>query len=161
MKLILLNKEHKDEVSYLYSALLKFQKEVYGSKVPIDVNVFISSHFAIYLVVDNNDEFCGFTSFIYNDYFTMREPTVGNSYLYIEKEARRTKAMHLISIQAGKVASQLGLSLEHYIANESASEKFIGRLDGKKVYTTYEFRLTEVIRETNRLMSKLNLKETQ
>jgi hypothetical protein len=66
--------------------------------------------------------------------------------------------MHLISIQAGKICSDLGLPLEHYIVDGSASEKFVGRLNGTKVYTVYEFELPEVLRETQRLLGKVNIK---
>ena len=159
MKLILLNKDNPTHIAYLKSALLGFQEEVFASSTEIDYNSFVNHHYAIYLIVSNNNELVGFSSFIINTYYGMRQSTVGNTYLFIEKEHRRSKAMHLISIQAGEICKELGFPLEHYIADGGGSEKFVGRLNGKKVYTTYEFGLNEVERETNRLKTKIKLKE--
>jgi hypothetical protein len=159
MKLIILDKDNKDEVYYLDTALHKFQEEVYNSKVDIDVGFFINNHYAIYLVVADDGSYVGFSAFIVNYYFTLREPTIGNSYLYVERGYRKTVAMHLISIQAGRLCKMFGFPLEQYMADGSASEKFVGRMNGKKVYTTYEFGLDEVNKEALRLESKLSLKD--
>jgi len=159
MKLKLFDTDSIDDRHYLLTALIKFQKEVFGKNKSIELESFITGHYAIYLIVDDKGGYVGFSSFNVNRYFSLREPTVGNTYLFIEKSHRRSKAMHLISIQAGKLCEQLGYPLEHYIVDGSGSEKFVNRLDGKKVYTVYEFELDEVKRETNRLMSKVNIKE--
>jgi len=162
VKLILLNKDSNEEVDYLLSALVKFQKEVYPNSMTIvDVDSFINCHYAIYLVIDDTEEYVGFTSFVVNNYYSLREPTVGNAFLFIEKSHRRSRAMHLVSIQAGKICLELGYPLEHYIADGSGSEKFVGRLNGKKIYTTYEFELDEVKRETDRLISKVSIKDNK
>lgn len=162
MKLVLMDKHSIEHVAYLSKALNKFQKEVYPNETTVvDVQMFIDYHFSIYLIVSDDDKFAGFTSFNYNPYYGLRQATIGNTFLFIEKEYRRTRAMHLISIQAGKVCQDTGLPLEHYIVDGSASEKFVGRLNGKKVYTTYEFELSEVLRETQRLSDKVTLKENE
>jgi len=158
MKLLLLNKQSVIHRGQLLDFLTAFQKEVYSSNTVVDLDCFIDNHYAIYLIVADDKKIVGFSAFVINHYYSLREPTVGNTYLYIDKEYRRSKAMHLVSIQAGHIALELGYPLEHYIADGSGSEKFVGRLNGKKVYTTYEFELSEVERETNRLKDKVNIR---
>jgi len=157
--MVFLDKSCEEHVAYLSSALYKFQKEVFPKKeTNVDVQMFIDYHFSIYLAVSNNNEFVGFTSFNYNGYFGIKSPTIGNTYLFIEKSHRRSNAMHLMSIQSGKVCEQAGLPLEHYIVDGGGSEKFVGRLNGKKIYTTYEFDASEVLRETQRIETIVKIK---
>jgi len=159
MKLRLLSNTSVEDVIELKYLLSKFQEEVYGCTTTIDALRFIEGHYAIYFVVNELGFIVGFSSFVYNDYYSLREATIGNDYIFIEKEYRRSKAMHLISIQAGKLCLDTGCPLEHYIVKDSGSEKFVGRLNGKKLYTTYEFDLAEVKRETDRLLTKVKIKE--
>ena len=161
MKMVLVGKSWKidDQVKYLESALTKFQKEVYPNEsTSVDVDLFIDYHHLIYLVEDDEGEFCGFTAFSYNNYYGMKSPTVGNTFMFVEKSHRRTHAMHLMSIQSGRVCEDMDIPLEHYIVDGSASENFVGRLNATKLYTTYEIETAEVVGEANRLSAKINLK---
>lgn len=160
MKLKIFDKDSHKDYGYLSSALVKFQDEVYKENTVIDIDYFVDSHYAIYLIENNDGDYVGFSSFTINSYFTLRSPTIGNTFIFIEKEYRnRSKAMHLISIQAGMICRDTGYPLEHYIVDGSGSEKFVGRLNGKKIYTTYEFSQDEVSRETSRLISKVKIKD--
>lgn len=158
MKLILLEEDNLEQYEELVRLLKEFQEEVYGSNTEIDIDTFIKHHYAIYLAV-KRDKVVGFTSFVYNGYYGLREATIGNDYIYIEPNSRRSKAMHLFSIQAGKVCENLGLPLEHYIVAGSGSEKFVGRLEGKKLYSAYIYNPNEVSREYHRLRTKVRLKD--
>lgn len=142
----------------LLGLLSKFREEVYGSDTEINLDDFEDYHYAIYLVLSDENDIVGFSSFVINSYYGLRESTVGNDYMYILPEYRRSKAMHLISIQSGRICSDLGLPLEHYIASES-SDRLSKRLAGKKIYCTYIYELSEVKRELERLEKKVRIKK--
>jgi len=145
--------------SQLLELLKKFQKEVYGASTKIDIDGFIIGHHGyIYLILNEESRAIGFSSFVYNSYNGLREATLGNDYIYIDKEYRRTRAMHLISIQAGTLCQNNNIPLEHYVASD-ASAKFNGRMSGKKLFSTFVYEVKEVSREMDRLKSKIRIKE--
>lgn len=150
----------EEKYRYELLKLLKlFQKDVYNSDTKIDEQQFIDHHQQlIYMVLNDEGQAVGFTSFTYNTYFGLRSPTLGNDFIYIMKEYRRTKAMHLISIQAGILCQDYNVPLEHYYASDDSS-KFIGRMKGNRMYSTYIFSIEEVSRETRRLKTKVRIKE--
>ena len=160
-KLKLFDKNSISDKLELLSLLRAFRTEVYDSDTEVDVDTFIDSHYAIYLIVEDSvmDNCVGFTSFIYNSYFGLREPTVGNSFMYIIPEFRRSNAMHLISLQSGAIVKELNIPLEHCIVDGSGSEKFVGRLKGKKLYTVYTYDVDIVIKEFERLKTKIKIKD--
>jgi len=143
---------------HLENLLKKFQEEVYKTDTNIDTDSFVEGHHGyIYMVLNEDGTPVGFSSFTYNPYYGLREATLGNDYIYIEKEYRRSKAMHLISIQAGILCQDNNVPLEHYVASDD-SERFNGRLSGRKLYSVYEYDLKEVSRETERLKTKVRIK---
>lgn len=145
--------------SGLEKLLKMFQREVYNSDTQINTRHFVDNHHGyIYMVLDECGGSVGFSSFIYNGWYGMREPTLGNDFIYIMPEYRRSRAMHLISIQAGVLCKDNDIPLEHYIASEGSAQ-FHGRLTGSKLYTAYEYSVAEVTRETERLKTKVRIKE--
>lgn len=156
VKLVLLDKGFPEECIALEEMLYLFQKEVYGSSTKVDLEMFVKHHLAIYLIM-YEDQVVGFSSFVYNPYYGLREPTIGNDYIYILPEFRRSNAMHMISIQAGQICVDHNLSLEHYIASDE-SELLSKRLSGDKIFTTYIYSIDEVTREYNRLKTKVKIK---
>jgi len=157
MKLTLLDKDSLEHTIYLSDMLVKFQEEVFGSDTEIDIDTFIKYHFAIYLAIIDG-ECIGFTSFVINSYYGLREPTIGNDYIYIVKGHRRSRAMHLFSLQSGKVCIENNLPLEHYIASES-SDRLSKRLSGKKIFTAYIYEVEEVERVFNKLKTKVRIND--
>ena len=152
MKLIIYSPTHKDA---LESMLLKFSKEVFGEAM-VDIDLFITSHSYIYLAIIQ-DEVVGFTSFVINNYFGLRPHTVGNTYLYVEPEHRRSKSLHLMSIQAGLVARDLNMPLEHYVGSNE-SKLLTKRLNGKELYTTYLYEVDECMRVVESLQKRVKVK---
>ena len=152
MKLILYNGEYIDELEKL---LILLSDEVFdcGS---VDIDKFINCHTHIYLAIIA-DEVVGFTSFNVNDYFGLRPSTIGNTYLYVKPEYRRSKALHLFSIQAGLIAKDLDMPLEHYVASD-ASKLLTKRLKGKEIYIAYEYSVEECMLAVNRLTKRLRIK---
>ena len=153
MKLKLFQETDRNDLHHL---LVEFSTEVfnYGS---CDVDMFVKSHSHIYLAIIRG-EVVGFTSFIVNDYYGLRPATVGNTYLYVKPKYRRSKALHLMSIQAGLVARDLNMPLEHYVATKE-SKLLTKRLKGKEIYTSYEYPLEEVIRVIDGLKKKVRIKQ--
>jgi len=153
MKLVLYSDKHLYD---LYKLLVEFSYEVFGDGT-VDVDSFVKYHTHIYLAIIR-EEVVGFTSFNVNRYFGMRKPTVGNTYLYVKPQHRRSKALHLMSIQAGLVARDLDMPLEHYVASKE-SKLLTQRLKGKEVYTAYEYSVEECMRVMNGLKKKVRIKE--
>jgi len=147
--------EGKDKLE-LHDMLIEFSLEVFKSGT-VDIDNFVSRHTHIYLAIISG-EVVGFTSFLINDYFGLREPTVGNTYLYVKPDYRRSKALHLMSIQAGLVARDLSMPLEHYVASK-ASKLLTRRLKGKEIYTSFEYSVEECMRVINGLKDKVRIEE--
>ena len=141
--------------------LAAFAKEVYNTDEPvINVDEFILCHNAgVYMVVNDDDVGVGFSSFSVNSYFGMKDTVLSNNYMFIDKDYRRTKAMHLISLQSGIICLENGIGLEHFYTVGSGSVPFIGRLGGKHLFDAYEYSLEAVTEEVNRLKSKVNIKD--
>lgn len=137
----------------LENLLNDFAEEVYGKRMS-DVDSFVDNHWAIYLAMCN-DKVIGFSSYNLCDYYGLREPTVSNDYLFIAKGYRKSKAMHLLTIQMGEIVRDLNIPIEHYYVEESGSVPFIGRLKGQKLYNAYEFTADEMIKEADRLRDKI------
>lgn len=148
--------EYKDEyLPYLYRFLRKFQEEVYGVTTEFDMKSFLAAHKNyIFMVLDAYGVPVGFTSFCWNSYYGLREATLGNDYIYIEPEYRRSRAMQLICIQAGTLCQNINVPLENYYASGD-SEKFVGRMKGERIFSTYIFPLDEVSKEAERIKTKL------
>lgn len=156
VKLELYNPNHYAALERL---LKMFQKDVYKINTKINMQEFIDYHYGyIYMVMNDENIAVGFTSFVYNSYYGLREATLGNDYMYIEKEYRRTRAIHLICIQAGTLCQNNDIPLENYYASDDSS-RFIGRMNGNKIFSTYIFPVEEVSRETERLKTKVRIKE--
>lgn len=159
MKKVKLALYEPDHEPYLWRFLSRFQEEVYDSTTHFSIKDFVEGHHGyIYMVLNEDDIPVGFTSFCYNSYYGLRQATLGNDFMYIEPEYRRTKAMHLISIQAGVLCQNNNIPLEHYYASDDSS-KFIGRMKGDRIFSTYIFPMEEISRETERLKTKVRIKE--
>lgn len=145
--------------SWLERLLENFGVEVFNSRNKIDVDRFINNHHGyIYLAVNEYGIPVGFSSFTYNDWYGLREPTLSNDFIYIEPAYRRSKAMHLFSIQAGYLCESMNLPLEHHTAS-AESEMLTSRLKGKKLYTTYLYPIDSVIEEYSRLKTKIRIQQ--
>jgi hypothetical protein len=153
MKLELYQSKYLPDLSDL---LVELSDELFGYG-SVDLEKFIVSHSHIYLAIIRG-EVVGFTSFLINDYFGLRPSTIGNTYLYVKPQHRRSKALHLMSIQAGLVARDLDMPLEHYVASKE-SKLLTKRLNGKEVYTTYEYSVDECMRVIDGLKKKVRIKE--
>lgn len=153
MKLKIYEGKHLSE---LHGLLMALSEEVFGHG-GVDLQKFIDSHYAIYLAIIRG-EVVGFTSFMVNDYFGLRPSTIGNTYLYVKPEYRRSKALHLMSIQAGLVARDLNMPLEHYVATKE-SRLLTKRLNGKEIYTSFEYSVDECMRVIDGLKKKVRIKE--
>jgi hypothetical protein len=153
MKLELYEPRHHDE---LYRMLVSFSEEIFDEGTA-NVDMFVKYHTHIYLAIIR-DEVVGFTSFVINEYFGLRTPTIGNTYLYVKPEYRRSKALHLMSIQAGLVARDLNMPLEHYVASKE-SRLLTKRLKGRELYTSFEYSVEECERVINGLKNKVRIKE--
>lgn len=140
----------------LFNMLVDFSEEVfdYGS---VNMEEFLNSHTHIYLAIIM-DEVVGFTSFTVNTYFGLRPSTIGNTYLYVKPKHRRSKALHLMSIQAGLVARDLNMPLEHYVASRE-SKLLTKRLNGKEIYTAYIYPVEECMRIIDGLKTKVRIRE--
>lgn len=149
--------KHRDS---LYILLKEFSREVFNQEkeYPIEIQSFIDSHrVGLYMVIVGTVS-VGFTSFTRNTYYGLRSPTIANDYLFIKKRYRRSRAMHLMSIQSGKVAIDNGCNLEHYYAADSGSVPFIGRMKGELIYNAYEYPLEVVSQEIDKLQNKVRIK---
>ena len=152
-RVVLYEDKYRDQLEEL---LMEFSVEVFSSG-SCDVDLFIESHWAVYLAV-RGDKIVGFSSFVYNSYYGLREPTIGNSYIYVVPICRTGRAMYLFSLQAGKICLEHNLSLEHYYSSDS-SEKLSRKLDGKKLYETYIYEVNEVERAFSSLNKKIKIKD--
>jgi hypothetical protein len=131
-------------VDGLEELLLAFSKEIYGAGT-VDLNRFVEDHWFIYLAMDG-EKVVGFSSYIYNTYFGLRPPTIGNSYVYVTPQYRGGRAAYLLSKQTGYVSIDTGLPLELYLAsNESrrVAEHLIGT-KGNEVYTAHIYELDHI-----------------
>lgn len=155
MKMKLKLYESRD-LNDLHNMLIAFSEEVFECGT-VDINDFIDSHSHIYLAIIRG-EVVGFTSFYTNTYFGLRPTTVGNTYVYVKPEHRRSKALHLMSIQSGLVARDLNMPLEHYVASD-ASRRLTSRLKGKELYTTFIYELDEVNRVVDGLTRKVKVEQ--
>lgn len=133
----------------LEEMLVGFSQEVYGSGIA-DLDKFVSGHWFIYLAM-RGDEVIGFSSYIYNNYFGLRPPTVGNSYLYVKPPYRKGRAAYLLTKQTGYVSVDTNLPLElYYASNESRliGERTLG-LEGHEMYRVHEYPLEHVKQSYN------------
>ena len=147
--------ETKDKLD-LYNMLIEFSIEVFKSGT-VDLDKFVSRHTHIYLAIISG-EVVGFASFLINDYFGLREETVGYTFAYVKPEHRRSKALHLMSIQAGLVARDLNMPLEICVASK-ASELLTRRLKGEKIYTAFIYPIEECMRFIDGLKEKVRIEE--
>lgn len=150
---------YHDRYKYALARFLrKFQEEVYKSDTEFDIDEFIEGHHGyIYIVLGESGVPVGFTSYCYNSYYGLREATLGNDFIYIEPSYRKSRAMQLICIQTGVLCQNNNIPLENYYASDD-SEKFIGRMRGERIFSTYIFPVEEVSRETERLKTKVRIK---
>lgn len=147
--------DYKEELTRL---LKDMSKELFGTGT-VDVDSFISSHWAIYLA-KLEDKVIGFSSFFYNTYFGFRTPSVGYTYMYIEPAHRNSKASYLFNIQSGVLSLDNNVALEHYYASEY-SRRMSKRIQGKLLYETYIYEVPEVKEAFNKLITKIKIKDNK
>ena len=152
VKIILYTDKYKGDLERL---LKLFSKEVWD-KGTCNVDKFINSNWCIYLALVD-DKIIGFSSYTYNEYCGMREPTIGNTYVYVDKEYRTSRAMYLFSIQTGKICIEHQIGLEHYYGSNE-SMKLSSKLKGSKIYESWEYSIGEVENTFNRLITKVRIK---
>jgi len=155
VSLVLYEDKYKDELEAL---LIKFSKEVFGYGTA-SIDQFISNQWCVYLAL-RDDKVIGFASFTYNTYYGLRPPTLGFTYTYVLPEHRNTRALYMLTIQAGILSVENKLPLENYYASDS-SERLSRKLEGVKQYTTYIYELDEVEKAFSKLTNKLKIKDRQ
>ena len=147
---------YSPEHYYEFAGLLKdFQKEVFGASTEIDVDRITASSW-VYLVHDDRDTI-GFAVFSHKDYCGLREPVVAVDFLHVDKDYRRSKALHMLTLQIGAVCEDLGLPMECAFATEG-SLKFGQRIKGKKVYETFIYEPDIISKEFSRLKKIVKIK---
>ena len=153
IKIVMYSEEYKEEFQEM---LLKFSQELFGTGT-VNIDEFIDYHWCIYLALKDN-KVVGMSSYIFNTYFGLRTPTVGNDYLYVLPEHRGGRAMWMLSIQSGVVSVENNLPLEHYYASED-TRRVSRKMVGVKAYETYIYDVEEVRRIFTKLISKVKFKE--
>ena len=155
VSLVLYEDKYQDELENL---LIKFSEEVFGYGTA-SIEQFVTQQWCIYLAL-RNDKVIGFASFTYNTYYGLRPPTIGFTYAYVLPEHRNTRAMYLLSIQAGILSVDNKLPLENYYASDDSFK--IGRkMQGEKAYVTYIYEADEVEKTFTRLINRLQIKDRQ
>lgn len=133
----------------LEEMLVDFSQEVYGAGTA-DIDTFVNNHWFIYLAM-RSDEVIGFSSYIYNTYFGLRPPTLGNSYLYVKPPYRKGRAAYLLTKQTGYVCMDANLPLELYYASKESrliGERTLG-LEGSELYSVHEYPLDHIKQSYN------------
>lgn len=143
---------YKEDLNRL---LLSFSREVFNEETA-NIDQFVDYHWCIYLALKDG-EVVGFTSFIYNTYYGMRTPTVGNDYAYIVPHHRGSKTMYLFSLQAGKVSLQYDLPLEVYYASDD-SRRLGKQIQGDLMYEAIIYPTSEISRKFKALTTKIEIK---
>lgn len=152
MKIVIYSDEYRGQLDEI---LRRFSCEIYDGLH--DLDRFIEGHWAIYLAVKNHTVI-GFSSFNIIDYYGFKCSILSNDYVYVLPEYRTSKAMYLLSIQAGKICTEHNMPLEHYYASEHA-KKLSRKLKGKKMFETYLYPIDEVKLEYDRLRKFVKIKE--
>lgn len=138
IEIIVYDDKYKDQ---LESLLRNFSNEIYGTNMA-NIDKFVNDHWVIYLAL-RGVEVIGFSSFVYNTYFGLRPPSVGNTYLYVKPAHRRGRASYLLSKQAGFVSIDTNLPLENYYASDD-SRRIGTRMNGTKQYDVWLYPVEEV-----------------
>jgi len=127
----------------LQEMLEGLSEDLYGTPMA-DVKVFIANHWFIYLAMQDGEPI-GFSSYVYNDFCSLRTASLGNTFLYVKEPYRKGRAAYLLTKQTGYVCIDVGLPLELYIASEESAliTKAVG-IEGKKIYTAFEYPLPEI-----------------
>jgi len=145
--------------SDIESLLKEFAKEIWdNSGDNVDVDCFVRNHWCVYVAIATSGEVIGFSSYNLNHYYGMRDATVSNTFIYVVKEHRQSRAMYLFSLQSGKICVSNNLGLEHHYGSDE-SRKLSSKLNGAKLYETFVYPLDEVSRVFSRLKSKIRIKE--
>jgi len=152
--IVLYEEKYKEE---LYKLLIEVSTELFGSKT-VDYQRFVDDHWALYLAV-RDDKVIGLSSFVYEDYYGLRPPTVGNDYIYVLPAYRTGRAMYLLSTQAGHVSISCNLPLVHYYCSDT-SRHLSRKLTGTKLYETYLYEVEEVEKIFKTLTRKHTIKES-
>jgi hypothetical protein len=146
---------NEEDVNVLTEMLEEFATETFGTEEPtVDVDQFVDGHSYIYLII-RDSEVIGFTSFTAMDYYGMRDMVLNHDYLYVRKGHRRSKAMHIVNLQAGKIIDVLKCNLSIPLANGTLEQGLNRRIKSKLIYSTYEYRYEDVATEYDRLQKKI------
>ena len=145
--------EYDDKyVHHLEQMLKEMSQELFGEGIA-NVEAFVSHHWAIYLVLSTDGVPIGFSSYLMNDYYGLRSPTMGNSYLYVKPLFRNGKAPYLLTKQFCKVAEHTQMNMETYFAS-AESKKISNRVEGSFLYEAYEYTPEEVQKGCKRIKTK-------
>ena len=155
MKLRLLKTDDSLVLAYLMQMM---RDEIFGSKETIDVDSFITSHDYIYLLVIK-EKVVGFSSYAITNNFGISEKKLINSFLFIEKEYRKTKALTLFIMQTGKIIETLGINVQ-FPTNSNELVGIFGKLNTKIVYNVGEYSVSDYHIEKKKLSKLLYRKET-
>lgn len=148
---------HYDDKYRLHLAymLQNMSTELYGTGM-VDVDSFVKNHAFIYLLLVDEKP-VGLSSWSTNHYFGLRNPTLGNTYLYVDPEYRNGKANYILSgVIFCKVSAETNMPIEAYIASESSRRMLSHRVKGKFLYDVYEYSPEEVKKAFDNLKKYTN-----
>lgn len=123
---------------HLAALLQEMSRELYGTGM-VDVDNFVKNHWVVYLLMIDNKP-VGLSSWTMNHYFGLRNPTIGNTYLFVIPEYRNSKSSYILTASLFcKVSAETNMPIETYIASEHTNKVLHNRLDGKFLYDVYEY----------------------
>ena len=151
--LVKYEEQYRDD---LHSMLIEFSNEVFTDGTA-NLDYFVDYHWAIYLAIKDGKAI-GFTSFIYNTYYGLRTPTVGNDYVYVQPHHRGGKCMFLFSLQAGVMCLENNIPLEAYFATDDGN-RLSKAMKGDIMFTAHIYGVDEVSRKFKKLTNKYEIKQ--
>ena len=139
----------------LRDMLITFSKEVYKSDIDtVDVKTFVECHSLVYIVEVNNLPI-GFITYMKQDYFGLRKPTIAVNYTYLKKNYRKGRTTFSLAINQLEVAIANDLPLVHFYASKD-SKMFFDRMEGTLLFNAYEFNLDTIRKQHDLLINKKN-----
>jgi len=138
MKLKLYETSDSNNLAYL---LIEMKSELYDSLENIDLDRFVKTHDYIYLLVVN-DEIVGFSSYVISDNCGMSDKKLINSFLFIDKRYRKTKALMLLIRQTGEIIDKLGINVQFPTINKELVA-ICDKFGAKNVYNVAEYSFSD------------------
>lgn len=152
VKIKLLENNYKTQLEKL---LKMFSLEVFGSE-KTDVDKFINNHWAIYLAIVD-EKVIGFSSYNINDYYGLRENVLCNTFMYVDKKYRNTKATYMFLMQTCKICEDNSFDVE-YSTDNKIVEKIGNKLNKNILHKTILHKNNDVMYFYNKLKKRIKIK---